>query len=220
MNKKRSISAYQSLTTFFNQAKRHRFPYKESEIPKNGIYIIFEKGEKQSNLDRVVRIGSHNGDNRLFARIDEHFIGGDHRSSIFRKHLGRCFLAIDKRTDYLLNWDLKIKKKVDKARNLDKIDWVLEAKYERKLTDYIRNNFSFILIEDLTEKVKRKRLEEGLIATFAQSDEKIISKKWLGKFHPDRKIRASGLWNIQHINGRPLNEEEVKVIQENSNQNN
>lgn len=164
-------------------------------------------------LNRVVRIGSHTGQNRLFDRVDEYYIGDDHRDSIFREHLGRCFLAIDKRTDYIQCWDLKIKKKEDKAKNIGKINWELETKYENKVTDYIKNNFTFILIPNLTDEVKRIRLEEGLIATFAQAEEKTISTNWLGKFHPDNKICNSGLWNIQHVNGNPLTEEEIKIIE-------
>ena len=136
------------------------------------------------------------------------------RDSIFRKHLGRCFLIVDKKQDYIKNWDLKIKKREDKAKNFDKINWNLEETYETKVTNYIKTNFTFILIPNLTDEIKRIRLEEGLIATFAQAEEKTISKTWLGKHHPDNKIYNSGLWNIQHINGIPLADEEIKHIEE------
>lgn len=210
---KKQMTTYNKLTTLFNEAKRHKHPYEESEISKNGIYIMFEKGETHSNFDRVVRIGSHTGQNRLFDRIDEHYIGDDHRNSIFRKHLGRCFLTIDKRTDYIKCWDLKTKKREDKAKNLDKINWELETKYENKITNYIKNNFTFIIIPNLIHEVKRIRIEEGLIATFAQGEKKTISENWLGKFHPDNKISNSGLWNIQGINGTPLTAEELNIIE-------
>lgn len=207
------MKTYNKLTALFNRVRRHKYPYKESEIAKNGIYIMFEKGEKYFDLDRVVRIGSHTGQSRLFDRIDEHYIGDDHRDSIFRKHLGRCFLTIDKRTDYIKCWDLKIKKREDKVKNFDKINWELETMYENKVTDYIRDNFTFIVIPNLSDEVKRIRLEKGLIATFAQGEEKTISENWLGKFHPNSKISNSGLWNIQGINGIPLTEEEMKIIE-------
>lgn len=207
------MTEYNKLTKLFNQAKRYKYPFNASEISKNGIYIMFEKGETHFDYDRVVRIGSHTGQNRLFDRIAEHYIGDDHRDSIFRKHLGRCFLTIDKRIDYIKCWDLKIKKREEKAKNLGKINWELEAKYENKVTDYIKNNFSFTIIPNLTDVVKRIRLEEGLIATFAQAKGKTISVNWLGKFHPDSKISNSGLWNIQGINGVPLTDEEIVYIE-------
>lgn len=207
------MTTYNKLTMLFNEATRYEYPYNEGAISKNGIYIIFEKSELQNNLNRVVRIGTHTGANRLFLRINEHYIGNDHRDSIFRKHLGRCFLTLDKRIDYIENWDLKIKKREDKAKNIEKINWALEEIYENRVTDYIKSNFTFVIIPKLTDERKRTRLEEGLIATFAQSDDKIISENWLGKYHPDNKIRNSGLWNIQHINGMPLSDEEVKFIE-------
>jgi hypothetical protein len=79
------MTIYDKLTTLFNRAKRHKYPYKESEISKNGIYIIFEKGETHYDSDRVVRIGSHTRQNRLFDRIDEHYIGDDHRDCLVLK---------------------------------------------------------------------------------------------------------------------------------------
>ena len=75
------MQSYDKLTKLFNGITRHRYPYNETDISKNGIYIMFEKGEKHSRLDRIVRIGSHTGQNRLFERIDEHYIGNDHRNS-------------------------------------------------------------------------------------------------------------------------------------------
>jgi hypothetical protein len=204
---------YQNLTALFNQAKRFHYPYKEGEISKNGIYVMFEKGEKHSNLDRVVRIGSHTGQNRLFERINEHYIGEDHRDSIFRKHIGRCILTKEKMVDYIKNWDLKIKKREDKSKNFDKINWELENKLELEVSDYIKNNFTFIVIPNLIDVDNRLRLEDGLIATFAQFEEKTISENWLGNYHPEKKISNSGLWNIQGIKGSPLTNEEIKMIE-------
>lgn len=204
---------YQNLTVLFNQVKRFSYPYKESEISNNGIYIMFEKNEKYHNFDRVVRVGSHNGQNRLYERINEHYIGEDHRDSIFRKHIGRCILTKEKMVEYIKTWDLKIKKREDKAKNLDKINWELEKKLEEKVTEYIKKNFTFIVIPNLMDDVKRLRLEEGLIATFAQYEEKKISKNWLGNFHPEKKISNSGLWNIQGIKGTPLTIDEFKLIE-------
>ncbi len=214
MGEIQGIKTYDKLTELFNQVARHSFPYEEKDMPPNGIYVMFEAGEKHNALDRVVRIGSHIGQNRLFERINEHYIGHDHRDSIFRKHLGRCFLTIDKETNYIGCWDLKIKKTKDKAKNLNRINWDLEEKYENKITAYIRSKLSFILIPDLIDERMRLRLERGLIATFAQENEKTISENWIGKYHPDHKIFTSGLWNIHHVNATPLTDTEVTHIVE------
>lgn len=206
------MNTYDKLTAIFNNMTKHRFPYNEMEIKKNGIYIMFENGERHNEFDRVVRIGSHTGVNRLLERIDEHYIGNDHRDSIFRKHLGRCFLTLYKKTDYIKTWDLKIKKREDKVKHIDKIDWNIEQIIEDKITSYIKDNFSFIVIPNLTDETKRLRLEAGLIAIFAQFDNKQISETWIGRCHPDVKILKSGLWNIHDINNKPLNDEEINYI--------
>lgn len=64
------------LHQIFNKQKRYYFPFDDfiNEIPKNGIYIIFEKGERYKNLDRIVRVGTHTGNNQLRSRLKQHFI--------------------------------------------------------------------------------------------------------------------------------------------------
>jgi len=207
------MTDYEKLHILFSDLKKFTFPYNETQISKNGIYILFENGEYFKGLDRVVRIGSHTGNNRLFTRINEHYNKDDHRDSIFRKHLGRCFLTINKRTDYIENWNLKIKKRADKEKNYHRIDWDIEKEYEQIITKYIRSNFSFVVIPDLTNENERLRLEKGLIATFAQAKEKESSEDWIGNKHPDKKIRDYKLWNIHHLFGIPLTEREIELIE-------
>jgi len=71
------------LHQWFNSLKRLRFPFDDELdlIPKNGIYIIFEKGETFEGLDRVVRVGTHTGDNQLRSRLYQHFAPGRMLSS-------------------------------------------------------------------------------------------------------------------------------------------
>ena len=210
------MTDYQILHSIFNKLTRYKYPYVEADIPQNGIYVLFEKGEKFKDFDRVVRVGSHTGANRLFERINEHYIGDDHRDSIFRKHLGRCFLTLDEKTDYIKNWDLKIKRREDKAKNLSKINWELERQYEQRITDHVQQNFTFVVVPDLLEKQNRLRLEKGIIATLARAAEKLSSSNWLGNYHPDTKIRTSRLWNVQHLSDPRLKEEEIALIIEKS----
>jgi hypothetical protein len=40
---------------------RHHFPFDSELIPKNGIYILFENGEKGHGADRIVHAGAHTG---------------------------------------------------------------------------------------------------------------------------------------------------------------
>ena len=58
----------QNLNTLF----RHRFPAM-SNIPYNGIYVMFERGEYYQSYDRVVRVGTHVSPNRLRNRLNSLF---------------------------------------------------------------------------------------------------------------------------------------------------
>ena len=82
----------EEIHNLFNNTKRLKFPFNEEEIPLNGIYILFEKNEFAHNLDRIVRVGTHTGDNQLRARLNQHFVKENKDRSIFRKNIGRALL--------------------------------------------------------------------------------------------------------------------------------
>ena len=62
------------LHEILSKLKKYKFPLNEREIPQSGVYILFEKNELGHDTDRIVRIGTHNGDDRLFLRLNEHFM--------------------------------------------------------------------------------------------------------------------------------------------------
>jgi hypothetical protein len=64
-----------------------------TKVPANGVYVLFQKGEGGHGVDRIVRVGTHRGQNNLAARIREHLYTPNKDRSIFRKHVGRCLLA-------------------------------------------------------------------------------------------------------------------------------
>ena len=74
------------LHKLFDSMKRFRFPFDEAKIPLDGIYILFEKGEKAHGVDRIVRIGTHTGQGQLISRLKQHFINQNKDRSIFRKN--------------------------------------------------------------------------------------------------------------------------------------
>lgn len=77
---------------------------------KNGVYILFEKNEFGHNGDRIVRIGSHTGNDNLVKRLEEHFLKENKDRSIFRKNIGRALL--NKNSDsYLDIWDIDLTSK-------------------------------------------------------------------------------------------------------------
>src|SRR4030043_1564 len=108
------------LHKMFNSMKRFSFPFKEDEIPLNGIYILFEKGEQGHGLHRIVRIGTHTGKYQLISRLNQHFLNENKDRSIFRKNIGRALL--NKRKDtYLDNWEIDLTTKEAREKFRDSV---------------------------------------------------------------------------------------------------
>ena len=80
------------LHDYVRNLKRYAFPFDKNEVYKNGVYILFEKNEFGHNGDRIVRIGSHTGNDNLVKRLEEHFLKENKDRSIFRKNIGRALL--------------------------------------------------------------------------------------------------------------------------------
>lgn len=49
------------LQQYFNTLPRYQFDELEANLCENGIYVLFEQGEKITDLDRVVCVGTHKG---------------------------------------------------------------------------------------------------------------------------------------------------------------
>ena len=188
------------LHDIFNVLRRFSYPYqkkrgKEWIVPRNGIYVFFEKGEVYTNpqgylQDRIVRVGIHTKDsergNRLFSRLDQHFRGNMNASS-FRKYVG----------DSLQN---KQKQPI--------------TDIEKEVSTYMRENFSFVVFEVETEE-ERKKWEKKLISTLGQAGKKGIiesSKNWLGRNSSNTNVKTSGLWQDDDMNGISLNLKELEQL--------
>ena len=206
---------YDYIHEYFNNQKRYLFPYDRKNLKEltdsNGLYVLFEKGEKYNGFDRIVRIGSHDGNDRLIKRLGNHFNSKKHRSSVFRKHIGRCFLNIAE-DKYLEHWNRPFKSKVEKEFHKEFVDLEYEKLYEEKVTEHIQRNLTFAIIPKIYDKLKRDRIEEGLISSLNQSEKKISSDNWLGNFHPDKRIQNAKIWNIEYLKHRPLSLKEFKEL--------
>ena len=192
-----------TLHNIFNVLRRFSYPYqkkrgKEWIVPRNGIYVFFEKGEVYTNpqgylQDRIVRVGIHTKDsekgtqrgNKLFSRLDQHFRGNMNASS-FRKYVG----------DSLQN---KHKQPI--------------SNIEKQVSTYMRENFSFVVFEVETQK-EREDWEEKLTSTLGQAGKNglISFPNWLGKYSSNINVRTSGLWQSDEMNGHPLNLKELQQL--------
>lgn len=200
------------LHALFNSLPRFSFPFDESSIPKNGIYILFEKGEAAHGLDRIVRVGTHTGEGQLPSRLKQHFILENKDRSIFRKNIGRCILNKNK-DEFLSQWELDLTPKVSKDQFMDRIDFQKQKEMEQKVTKYIQNNFSFVIIP-VFNKNKRLELESKIISSISLCKSCSASENWLGNFSPKEKIRKSGLWLVNELYKEPISITELNKLKE------
>lgn len=95
------------LHELFNKQARYCFspnskqthpclPFDDKQIPKNGIYIIFENGETIQGMARIVRVGTHTGNNQLRSRLKQHFINKNKKSQHLQKKYRSLFFSTRK----------------------------------------------------------------------------------------------------------------------------
>jgi hypothetical protein len=205
----------------------------EKQLPNNGIYFFYEDGEvwghgnvddgvSNDNKRRIVRIGTHK-DGNFKSRISEHFLLDEskmnfnskmpapHDRSIFRKNIGRALLEGD---EYLNTWEIDFtttanRNKLAYKRNIDK-----EKEIEAKITDILRQRFSFrfIVLEEQTARMGITGLESRLIATVANCRVCKPSEALLGHHNSKRQIREGKMWLIQHLKAHSLGPEDKESL--------
>lgn len=201
-----------TIHKWFNEMKIINFPFNENEIPLNGIYILFEKGERAHDTKRIVRVGTHTGNNQLRSRLWQHFINENKDRSIFRKNIGRALLNRDK-DPFLEQWELDLTTRKAKDIHKDRVDLEKQKEIEEKVTKYMQENFSFVVFE-IPEKEDRLKIESKIISTVSLCKDCRPSKNWLGLFSPKEKIRESGLWLVNELYKEPLNKIDLDKLRE------
>jgi len=149
------------LHAWANRLPRFGHGFLKEELPENGIYLVFEKGESAHGVDRIVRVGTHTGDGNLGKRIYEHLYKPNKDRSIFRKHVGRCLLADD---PFLEQWDKDLTSKAKRTKYEHIIDFKKQEATEEKVGRYIAQNHSFVVFE-IRNKSTRLATEKSLLST-------------------------------------------------------
>lgn len=203
---------YDYLHFLFNSKRRFHFPFDNDidQIPSNGIYVNFETGEKYKEWDRIVRVGTHKGNNQLRSRLYQHFIKKNKNRSIFRKHIGRCLLN-KINNPYLDIWNCDSTSKENKIKYNHLIDKNFEQELEQQISQYIQDNISFSVFE-LNNKDKRLFWESKIISTLAAFPDIRPSDNWLGLFSPKDKILQYGLWQVNELKKKPLDNDEINEL--------
>jgi hypothetical protein len=93
-------------------------------------------------------------------------------------------------------------------------DIARERAVELEVTKVLRENFSFRFIEILSQedRMGQQGLERAPIGTLASCPDCRPTADWLGSFHPNEKIRNSGLWLIHHLSSAPLSAKQRDLI--------
>ncbi len=198
------------LHALFNNLPRYKFPFDKSKIPTDGIYILFEKGEKAHSADRIVRIGTHTGKNQLQSRLLQHFVNENKDRSIFRKNIGRAILNKNK-DSFSEFWEIDLTTREAKDQFLSSIDMNKQKSVEKAVTKYLQDKFSFTVFQ-IEDKEKRLQLESKIISTISTCKECKCSNSWLGNFSPKEKIRNSGLWLVNELHKTPLNQKDLEEL--------
>jgi len=204
-----------------------KFPFAAEQLPENGIYFFYEKGEiwgHDGNKPRIVRIGTSK-DGNFRRRIKEHYLWDESKMnfgqnnpkpsdrSIFRRNIGRVLLNKDK-DDYLKTWKVYFTNEIDREKYGYLRDVPKEKKIELEITKILRENFSFrfIIVDKQIERIGSKGLEKHLIGTITNCKLCKPSDNWLGKYSPVEKIKENGLWLLQYLKARSINENDKETI--------
>ena len=176
--------------------------------PEQGIYFFFENRELRENGSmRVVRVGTHGlqegSQSTLWERLrqhrgnttGEHKGGGNHRSSIFRLHVGTALIT--KNGYNVPTWGVGEDSESDVSE--------AELEVEIQVSDYIRAMpFLWLAVDDppgpdsLRGVIERNSI--GLLSNYEK--EEVLDPAfsgWLGRYCENEKVRHSGLWNVNYI---------------------
>ena len=195
---------------FFTDLPKFGYPFDVCNIPRNGVYILFEKGEYAHQVDRIVRVGTHTGNGMLPSRLQQHFVRENKDRSIFRKNIGRALLNKD-HDKYIFQWEIDLTGVDARKKYSDKIDMARLKEMEERVSLFIRRNFHFVVFRE-DDKAIRLVWEAKIISTISQCSECCPSENWLGSHSPKKKIRESGLWLVNELCGQPIMESDYEKL--------
>ncbi len=178
-----------------------------SGCPLQGIYFFFEDGENRADGSRrVARVGTHaltpTSKATLWGRLRQHRGqlagrnpgGGNHRASVFRRHVGAALIRRDGLPeDLLASWLDRHRPPREHANQ--------EASIEREVSRHI-GAMPFLWLS-VPGRADRGYLESNSIALLSclTGGPELPSASWLGRYAGRAEIRGSGLWNVHHVTG-------------------
>ncbi|MCC6489509.1 MAG: hypothetical protein IT364_18575 [Candidatus Hydrogenedentes bacterium] len=175
------------------------------EWPQRGVYFFMELGEVRTDSGsgpRIVRVGTHalkdQSRTTLWTRLSQHKGqrdgNGNHRGSIFRLLVGAALLADD--PALCATWGMGN----TPARAVREAERELESRVSNIIG---RMPFLFLHVGDVAgAQSLRGVVERNTIALLSNAGKAPLdqpSSGWLGHRCPRERVRASGLWNQNHV---------------------
>ena len=176
--------------------------------PRSGVYFFQEAGQVRTdtgNGSRIVRVGTHalkaGAKATLWNRLSQHRgnangSGGNHRGSIFRLITGAAL--IEKNGYNYPTWG--------RGNSAPKEVREGERSLEQKVSTVICDMpFLWLPVEDepspnsLRGYIERNSI--GLLSNYGKTPIDSPSPDWLGLYSDRERVRLSGLWNSNHVDG-------------------
>jgi hypothetical protein len=178
------------------------------DLPASGVYFFFEPGEARAHnaeVPRVVRVGTHGvsrgSESTLRDRLRTHLgthDGGNHRTSIFRLHIGESYLNRERSREEVPTWG--------GPPPTSKHGLLAEKQIEMWVSEYLRKmSVLWLPVPGKSSKfADRAVLERNCISLLSGIPIPIDppSSSWLGRWSSRPAVRRSGLWNIQHTSAK------------------
>jgi hypothetical protein len=185
----------------------HRLGDGGTVLPRRGVYFFMEDGEERRDTGagpRIVRVGTHalkaGSSTTLRTRLSQHrghkaSGGGNHRGSIFRLIVGTALIARDGLA--FPTWD-------DRRGTASPSVRAGELALEQAVSRVIgAMKFVFLAIDDEPgPRSARGHIERNAIALLSNFGKDPLdppSPSWLGRHCSRERVRASSLWNSNHV---------------------
>jgi hypothetical protein len=199
---------YLALAELLQGPRRLRDCHGTDGWPRHGVYFFYESGEVRADGgDRVVRVGTHaltaTSQATLWGRLRQHRGhvggshpgGGNHRGSVFRRHVGASLIRCDQLPSELLDSWLD--------RHGPRPGWAAQERHiELAVSRHIgAMPFLWLSVPDADDRGYVERNSIALTSCLAEGLDP-PSASWLGRYADRAEICTSGLWNVEHVRHR------------------
>lgn len=186
--------------------------------PERGVYFFLSPTETHADTDvpRVTRVGTHavseGSGTKMWDRLRTHrgaqrgtyAGGGNHRGSVFRLRVGEAIRARESLQAYYPVWG--------DGSSVDREVRLTEHPLEQRVSEFVGDlAFLWVAVDDEPgTDSDRATVEENAIALLSNYRREAVDERppdWLGRNSASREIRESGLWNVDHVDREPGDDE-------------